>query len=650
MNRFCSHTGIFSVQKIQIRYSNRNNEITVMITNRSFARFLFLIMVLSSCQKSLRISLNNNQDIFLNKPFAIQSEGIESENGMNPDSIKADLIVTTPSGENISVPAYAYKEVTGYTTDTDIYVPEGISKRFWDKQKMPNAGQKVIRYKPIGEWKWSARFNSSDIGKFTARLQVISKGSRATSNEISFVVKNSDSKGFIRIAKSNPKALEYQNGENFLPIGNNLAFAITPISKDRLAAYRQWTDRLHASHANIIRLWPGAEWCFGVETKKPYCYNQEACALLDSVFEMCEAKNIKIIFCLDYVRRFKPATENKAPEFEFRKDYPYLKANGGPCETEDDFLLKDEAKRQWQSYMRYVIARWGAYTSLFSIQLWNEMNCFQSSRENIVRWSNEMGGWLKENDPYHHLRTNSLGSQTVWPDLWIQENIDYISYHDYGGDRYTNTPMYDVFADSLKNLSNIKKPLLLSECGLVDGWLQYPPATHPMWDSAGLKDTTGFGFHEALWIGLMGGGLGSGMHWWWDIMVDDFNYYPQYTAFYELTKDMKSNRKEFGVSKPATSSSQFECFARTSDDLSLYWIVNKKNDWRSLVIKGQKPVTARNASFSAEVAPGQYNICFYSPFDGKMIDSAAITATKTPLTIKLPDFTIDIFVKIIKAP
>ena len=210
--------------------------------------------------------------------------------------------------------------------------------------------------------------------------------------------------------------------------------------------------------------------------------------------------------------------------------------------------------------------------------------------------------------------------------------------------------MYDVFADSLKNLSNIKKPLLLSECGLVDGWLQYPPATHPMWDSAGLKDTTGFGFHEALWIGLMGGGLGSGMHWWWDIMVDDFNYYPQYTAFYELTKDMKSNRKEFGVSKPATSSSQFECFARTSDDLSLYWIVNKKNDWRSLVIKGQKPVTARNASFSAEVAPGQYNICFYSPFDGKMIDSAAITATKTPLTIKLPDFTIDIFVKIIKAP
>ena len=79
-----------------------------------------------------------------------------------------------------------------------------------------------------------------------------------------------------------------------------------------------------------------------------YIYSQEACYLLDSVFQMCEDRNIKVILCLDYVRRFKPAPEKWVPEFEFRKDYPYLKANGGPCEIEDDFLLKEDASKQWQ--------------------------------------------------------------------------------------------------------------------------------------------------------------------------------------------------------------------------------------------------------------------------------------------------------------
>jgi len=610
--------------------------------------FLSSIIFLSACSNSVKISLKEDQEIILHQPFSIKIEEIHSANRFNPDSIKANLIVASPSGMIFSIPAYAYKDVTRYDTAADIYVPIGISKRFWEKQKMPNEGQKVVRYRPNGEWKWSAMFNPSETGQYKAQLEVVNNGKKQNSNIISFDVKASDNKGFVRIAKSNPKGLEFDNGENFMPIGNDLSYALTPISKDRLAAFRQWTDRLHASHANIIRLWPGAEWCFGVESGKPYSYNQEACALLDSVFMMCEDKDIKIILCLDYVRRFKPAAESWVPEFEFRKDYPYLKANGGPCETEDDFINKPEARQQWQAYMRYVIARWGAYTSLFSIQLWNEMNCFQSSRENIVKWSNEMCGWLKENDPYNHLRTNSLGSATVWPELWAQENIDYVSYHDYGGDRYTDIPLYDVFADSLKMLSRLNKPLLLSECGLVDNWLQYPPATHPKWDSAGPKDTAGYAFHEALWIGLMGGGLGSSMHWWWDVMLDDLNYYPQYAAFYELTKDMLFNKCEFSVVKPETSSTATECFARTSEKLSLFWIVNRSNDWRSLVLKGKKATVAKNISLKADLAPGNYKVCFYSAFDGKSIAEKTIYTDKNPFIIIIPDFTTDIFCKIYK--
>jgi hypothetical protein len=630
------------------RYAIR--KLLFMSIRKNLFLFLFTMLIFSACNNSVKISLRDDQKILLYQPITFQIEGIKCKNAFNPDSIKADLIVTSPSGKIISVPAFAFKEVSSYETDTDIYVPFGISKRFWEKQKMLNAGQKVVRYKPTGAWKWNVMFNPSDTGEFKAHLEIIYKNKKQTSNEISFIAKQSDLKGFVRIAKANPKALEYDNGENFIPIGNDLSYALTPLSKDRLAAYKEWLSKMNASHANIIRLWPGAEWCFGVESGKPYNYNQEASFLLDSVFKMCEENNIHVILCLDYVRRFKKAKESWVPEFEFRKDYPYLKANGGTCKNENDFLLRDDAKRQWQSYMRYVIARWGAYTSLFSVQLWNEMNCFESKREYIIAWSNEMCGWLKDNDPYHHLRTNSLGSATIWPELWSQKNIDYISYHDYGGDRYTNIPMYDVFADSMRMLSKINKPLLMSECGLVDKWLQYSPITHPKWDSAGPKDSAGYAFHEALWIGLMSGGAGSGMHWWWDVMVNDFNYYPQYEAFYNLTKDVPTNKYEFGVSKPETNNNAIECFARTSDKLSLIWVVNKKNNWRNLVINGQKPVVVKNVLIKIDLAPGDYDVSFYSTFEGKQIQTSGLKVEKVPVTISLPDFTIDVFVKVIKMP
>ena len=218
------------------------------VINMLYCKRLFVLLpfLLYACSNSLHITLNDEQNPALYKPITIHIEGIDIANPFHPDSVKVDLIVTAPSGKQYVVPAFACQDVARYDTAADLYVPVGISKRFWEKQKMPNAGQKVVRYKPAGEWRWKVMLNPAETGQYKAHLEVVCSTHKEVSNELLFTVAASANKGFIRIAKSNPRAFEYDNGENFIPVGNDLSYALTPLSKDRLAAFKEWLDSLHA--------------------------------------------------------------------------------------------------------------------------------------------------------------------------------------------------------------------------------------------------------------------------------------------------------------------------------------------------------------------------------------------------------------------
>ena len=50
----------------------------------------------------------------------------------------------------------------------------------------------------------------------------------------------------------------------------------------------------------------------------------------------------------------------------------------------------------------------------------------------LKAWIDEMARYARQNDPYRHLVTCSLGSATVWPDLWSLPSMDVIQYHEYG--------------------------------------------------------------------------------------------------------------------------------------------------------------------------------------------------------------------------
>jgi hypothetical protein len=64
-------------------------------------------------------------------------------------------------------------------------------------------------------------------------------------------------------------------------------------------------------------------------------------------------------------------------------------------------------------------------------------------------------------------------------------------------------------------MAQFGKPVLLAEAGI---------------DFRGIAETLeedpgGDGFHDLVWAGLFGGGIGSGMSWWWDFVVDTEDWY-----------------------------------------------------------------------------------------------------------------------------
>lgn len=549
-------------------------------------------------------------------------------NPFQPELITVDLELTTPSGRELSVPGFAHRAVEAVVQPN----PPG---------QPPKAYSPV--YHPKGEWLWAVRYCPAETGRHVGRVVVRLAGRVKAATRVVFTVADSASPGFIRLAPGNPAAFAHDDGTPYFAIGENLCYAsLVTHDSDRLGAYRAWLDRLHANGANHVRLWLGAEQGFGLEGSRPYDYNQSTGHLIDEIQRLCEARGIAIKFCFEYVRTFVPG------RLYYRADYPYMTANGGTCDTIAEMLAQPAAQRQWQALQRYIVARWGASTSTFTWELWNEMDEIDASDAAIAAWSQLMAAHLKRIDPYGHLVSNSLGSTGDLPALWNQPAIDYVNYHDYGGERQVDRTQFDLYWEPLtRAAAAYGKAVFLNEAGLVDKqWLAYGPATHPRFKPEGPKDTRGYAFHETLWAGVFGTGCGTGMTWWWDSTVHAFDLYPQFKAVRTFVDGVPLHAAPTTPSRPATDRAHLAAFARTGPWGSIAWVINRQDSWRPLVLEGKSPERVTGARVTLPLpAAGTYAVRFVDAWTGADIASTTIEAADDRAELALPDFTVDVLVR-----
>jgi hypothetical protein len=100
-------------------------------------------------------------------------------------------------------------------------------------------------------------------------------------------------------------------------------------------------------------------------------------------------------------------------------------------ELDENVYSSEGYPTRWlqQAWWRYIIARWGAYTSVHSWEYCNEADPFDSMDYDAA---NALAGYMHTNDPYGHLSTISFW-HSVPTQFWYNSQCDYIDAHEYIG-------------------------------------------------------------------------------------------------------------------------------------------------------------------------------------------------------------------------
>ena len=454
---------------------------------------------------------------------------VEAANPFDPNEVAVDVELIGPDGRRQTVPAFLYE---GFT------------------RSQSSSGSEVLAADGSREWRF--RFTPTRPGVWRWRwLRVTAGGEEAGEWECFRVLANLDSErhGFLRIPDG-AKHLEFEDGTPFFAVGENLSWA----DSRGTGAYEDWIAKLDASGANYIRLWM-PEWDMGLlyepATIEDWSARMDRAWRLDRVMELAEQHDMRVMLSLQ-------------SHFPFELDSifgsgwgttPFNAANGGPLATPDEVYTDPFAREIFRRYLRYVVARWGYSPNLLAWELWNESDLAEqpSTIDAVVDWHREMARLLHQLDPNDHLVTTSttdeamtiavsLGNVPIqeyplrYEPVWQLPEIDFVQLHSYQLHSLGMVlPVADTIFELVDRMARYGKPVLLAEAGV---------------DVQGLEenregDPEGEGFHDLLWAGAFSGAFGSGMCWWWDLVVDPEDWYFHFTPLARLTEGVPFAREPF---------------------------------------------------------------------------------------------------------
>ncbi len=363
---------------------------------------------------------------------------------------------------------------------------------------------------PNGNGRFRLRFSPDQTGTWKYRISCTNAAGTGTFPEQAFAVTaaGSPNKGFIRGDQTN--YLHFDNGEQFIPVGENIAWQESNVYPD----YKNWLTRLSDNGGNFFRLWQ-CHWGLGLEWKSGAAgyqglrkFHQGNAFYMDWLLDFCTERGIYVLYCLQHHGQVSSQVN---PNWD---ESPYNAANGGPCANTWDFFSGTAAKNHVKNRYRYVLARWGYSRSILAWELFNEVDWtdqFALVKSSVSDWHLEMAAFLKDHDPGRHLVSTSYAQDFHDPATWNQPDIDFTQTH-----YYVNTPNLErVLATGIRDYLNAyEKPSLTAEFGLTTAG-----------NGLAAIDPDGIHVHNSLWGSLFGGGLGAGMSWWWDSYIGPQDLY-----------------------------------------------------------------------------------------------------------------------------
>lgn len=367
----------------------------------------------------------------------------------------------------------------------------------------------------------------------------------------------------VGIDPDHPAYFAFEDGSPYVPIGLNLAWS----TGSPLGDYRSWFRKLAANGGNFARIWM-ASWSFGLEWKDTglgnYSARMDRAANLDRVLEMAEEYGIRVMLCLVNHGAFTERTDSEW------KDNPYNKANGGPLEKPGQFVTSDIARELFARRVRYIAARWSHSPALHSWEWWNEVN-WTSIDDDLLPWIREMNGVFDRHDPYHRLCTSSWADRGP-ANAWAMRELDFAQQHDY---TEADLGLHYGSQQSKFREEVPVKPLLPGELGYATSY-DASDGRPFNWDEVHL--------HNGLWAPIFRGYAGTGMYWWWDLMVDPLRMWPAYKGIARFV-DAVQEHSRIAAHRPHPAKlvgGAASALALVSSSSVLFWVRSNLHDVAAL--------------------------------------------------------------------
>jgi len=414
------------------------------------------------------------------------------DNPFDPNQVMLDAHVTDPTGRRIVVPGFFFQDY---------------------RQVGPPGGELLV---PKGAPTWRIRYTPVVPGLHRIELVLQNSGRKVRSGPFRFVcTKATAGHGFVRVSQTNPHYFEYTDGAPFFAIGANVALIRGGDLTGTLAVYRKMAE----AGVNLVRSW----WCFGASDLGSWHTGRggegfgkirlDNAWRIDRLVTESEQLGLHLMCCLE--------TQQNLRRDKTWSRFTYNKVNGGPLSRPREFFTDAAARAAFRARLRYIVARWGYSTAVFSWQFWNEVNACNEFQVNpVAAWHRDMARYLRSIDPWRHIIHTNFGNLDGYPQVDGLPDMEIVSTNSYSRRDMGRTACWAGRCMTRE----YGKPYLLTEYGVGHhgGWIR--------------EDPEGIILHNGLWGSLVSGSAGTAMPWGCYNWIDPQGLYRYWRPVAEFVK------------------------------------------------------------------------------------------------------------------
>ena len=497
-----------------------------------------------------------------------------------------------------------------------------------------------LTYKAENAPHYRMRFMPEIAGDYALTIVLVVDGEAIQTLTKSFQVTDGSEtfNGYLQVDSTNQRHFVFEDGQSYIPVGQNVAWYTS--SERKYYDYLNWFTKMGSANMNYARVWMAA-WGFSIfwDDVEDYDQRQTNMMSLDRTLEIAEDNDIYIQLCLLHHGMFSASVNPMWPNSTntwYTTKYgsnPYADhfSNSGL------FFTSDYGKQTFKNQLDYILARWGYSDHIMSFELFNEVDWIETySAVAGTAWHNEMASYIKANDPYDHMVTTSVKSDSFLSNVYqvfALDSIDYVNVHSYGIYNHLST----LPTKQNNGFEVFNKPIMYNEVGYSGNGGQ---------DQL-IKDPNNITLRQALWAGAMGGGGGTGMNWWWESWIEPSNAYSNYTGIANYLSHLDLTGNDYQVIAEndtdyhvaTLSSSICDYMGYVVDDRIYVYIYDT-----SYTLNTPTAGLKSNVTFSInDRSEGVYIWEAYDTKSGTMIASDTLTVTDSQqVNLVLPSFSEDI--------